>query len=89
MSHHWGYVAAVVSAILFGVSSTLNKVALENVNPTVVAGLIYFVAGVFLFVFHLTPLCNKLLIKLDSKETEKTITHKDYRTLAFVIILVP
>jgi drug/metabolite transporter (DMT)-like permease len=41
MSHHWGYVAAVVSAILFGVSSTINKIALENVNPTVIAGLIY------------------------------------------------
>ena len=45
MSHHWGYVAAVASAILFGLSSTLNKIVLENVNPTVMAGLIYFVAG--------------------------------------------
>jgi drug/metabolite transporter (DMT)-like permease len=53
MSHHWGYVAAVVSAILFGVSSTLNKIALENVNPTVIAGMIYLVAGVFLFAVHL------------------------------------
>ena len=86
MSHHWGYVAAVISAILFGVSSTLNKLTLEDVNPTVVAGLIYFVAGVLLFAFHLTPLCNKLLTKLDTSETETTITHKDYRTLAFVII---
>jgi drug/metabolite transporter (DMT)-like permease len=86
LSHHWGYVAAVISAILFGVSSTLNKLALEEVNPTVIAGLIYFVAGVLLFAFHLTPLCNKLLSKLDTSETETTITHKDYRTLVFVII---
>ena len=86
MSHHWGYVAAIISAILFGVSSTLNKLALENVNPTVVAGSIYFVAGVFLFAFHLTPLCNKLLAKLDTSETERKITNKDYRTLAFVIL---
>ena len=86
MSHHWGYVAAVISAILFGVSSTFNKLALENVNPTVVAGLIYFVAGVFLFAFHLTPFCNKLLAKLDSSETEKTMAHKDFKILAFVII---
>jgi drug/metabolite transporter (DMT)-like permease len=86
VSHHWGYVSAVISAILFGVSSTLNKLALEDVNPTVVAGLIYFVAGVFLFVFHLTPLCSKLLARLDTSETERTITNKDYRTLALVII---
>ena len=40
VSHHWGYVGAVISAILFGVSSTFNKIALENVNPTAVAGMI-------------------------------------------------
>jgi drug/metabolite transporter (DMT)-like permease len=86
MSHHWGYVAAVVSAILFGVSATLNKIALENVNPAVVAGMIYFVAGVFLFAIHATPLCPKILTKLDTPETEEKITKKDYKTLAFVIL---
>jgi drug/metabolite transporter (DMT)-like permease len=86
LSHHWGYVAAVVSAILFGLSSTFNKIALEDVNPTVIAGSIYFVAGIFLFVFHLTSLCGKLLVKLDTSETERKITNKDYRRLAFVII---
>jgi drug/metabolite transporter (DMT)-like permease len=86
MSHHWGYVAAVVSAILFGVSSTLNKITLENVNPTVIAGMIYLVAGVFLLAVHISPLCNKILTKLDSSETETKITKKDFKTLAFVII---
>ena len=86
MSHHWGYVAAVVSAILFGVSSTLNKIALENVNPTVIAGMIYFVAGAFLFAIHLSPLCKKILTTLDTSETELKITKKDYKILAFVII---
>jgi len=86
MSHHWGYVAAVVSAILFGVSATLNKIALENVNPTVIAGMIYLVAGVFLFAIHATPLCPKILTKLDTSETEEKITKKDYKTLAFVIL---
>ena len=86
MSHHWGYVAAVVSAILFGVSSTLNKIALENVNPTVIAGMIYFVAGVFLFAVHLSPLCKKILTKLDTSETETKITKKDYKILALVIL---
>ena len=86
MSHHWGYVAAVVSAILFGVSSTLNKIALENVNPTVIAGMIYFVAGVFLFAVHLSPLCTKILTTLDTSETETKITKRDFRVLAFVVL---
>jgi drug/metabolite transporter (DMT)-like permease len=86
MSHHWGYVAAVISAILFGVSSTLNKVALENVNPTVIAGLIYFVAGVFLFVVHRSPLCPTILAKLDTVGTESRMTKKDFKVLAFVIV---
>lgn len=86
MSHHWGYVSAVVSAILFGVSSTLNKIALVNTNPTVIAGIIYFVAGIFLFAIYLTPLHKKILNKLDTQETETKITKKDFRILAFVII---
>ncbi len=86
MSHHWGYVAAVVSAILFGVSSTLNKIALENVNPTIIAGMIYFVAGVFLFAVHLSPLCKKILTTLDTSETETKITKRDFRVLAFVVL---
>jgi len=86
MSHHWGYVAAVVSAILFGVSSTLNKIALENVNPTVIAGVIYFVAGIFLFALHLSPLRKKIQNKLDTPKTETKITKKDLRVIAFVII---
>jgi drug/metabolite transporter (DMT)-like permease len=86
LSHHWGYVAAVVSTILFGVSSTLNKIDLENVNPTVIAGMIYLIAGVFLFVIHGTPLCPKILTKLNTSETEEKINKKDYRILAFVII---
>lgn len=86
MSHHWGYVAAVVSAILFGVSSTLNKIALENVNPTVIAGMIYLVAGIFLFAVHLSPLCKKILAKLDSSETETKITKRDFKILALVIL---
>jgi drug/metabolite transporter (DMT)-like permease len=86
MSHHWGYVAAIISAILFGLSSTLNKIALENVNPTVVAGMIYFVAGLFLFTVRLSPLCPKIIAKIDSSETEPKIMKKDFKILATVII---
>jgi drug/metabolite transporter (DMT)-like permease len=86
MSHNWGYAAAIISAILFGISSTLNKIVLENVNPTVIAGMIYLVGGIFLFAVHLSPLCQKILTKFDTAETEAKITKKDYKVLATVII---
>lgn len=87
MTHHWGYVGAIASAILFGVSSTLNKIALENVHPLVVAGMIYFVGGLFLFGIHLSPLHKKLLSLFETPtEIETTISVRDYRTLAFVVL---
>jgi drug/metabolite transporter (DMT)-like permease len=87
MTHHWGYVGAIISAVLFGVSSTLNKIALEEVHPLVVAGMIYFVGGLFLFGVHLSPLQKKLLSLFETPtEVEKTMSTRDYRTLAFVIL---
>ena len=87
LTHHWGYIGAITSAVLFGISSTLNKLALENVNPLVVAGMIYFVGGVLLFGIHLSPLHKKLLALFEtSTETETKISKKDYRTLALVIL---
>lgn len=87
MTHHWGYVGAIASAILFGVSSTLNKIALENVNPLIIAGMIYFVGGVILFAVHLSPLHRKILSLFETPtETETEILRKDYRVLAFVIL---
>jgi len=70
---------------LFGLSSTLNKIALEKTNPTVIAGSIYFVAGVFLFAIHLSPLCKKIQAKLTS-ETDSKTTSKDLRVLVPVIL---
>lgn len=37
--------AAILSALLYGIGATLNKIVLANVHPTVVAGLIYLFAG--------------------------------------------
>jgi drug/metabolite transporter (DMT)-like permease len=79
-------VSAVASALLFGASSTLNKIALEDVHPTVIAGMIYFVGGVFLFGIHFSPLSKKILVLFESPEIEPKITSKDFMTLAFVII---
>ena len=82
-----GYVGAIVSAILFGASSTLNKITLEAVNPLIVAGMIYFVGGIFLFIVHLSPLHRKVLSLFETPtETETSISKKDYRILALVIL---
>ncbi|UCD96873.1 MAG: DMT family transporter [Candidatus Bathyarchaeota archaeon] len=87
MTHHWGYVGAIASAVLFGVSSTLNKLALEDVNPLVVAGSVYFIGGLLLFGIHLSPLHKRLLTLFETPtETETVISKKDYRTLAFVVL---
>jgi len=86
MTHHWGYVSAVASALLFGASSTLNKIALEDVHPTVIAGMIYFIGGVFLFGIHFSPLSKKILALFESPEIEPKITTKDLWILAFVVI---
>jgi len=87
LTHHWGYVGALSSAILFGISSTLNKIALENVNPMIIAGMIYLIGGVLLLAIHFTPLHKKILALFETPtETETTISARDYRTLAFVIL---
>ena len=86
MTHHWGYVSAVASALLFGTSSTLNKIALDSVHPTLVAGMIYFVGGVFLFGIHFSPLSKKILALFESPEIESKIKTKDFGILAFVIL---
>ena len=78
---------ALVSAVLFGLSSTLNKITLNNVNPIIVAGMIYFVGGILLFLLHASPLHKKLLAIFETKtETEHEISKKDYKTLGLVIL---
>jgi drug/metabolite transporter (DMT)-like permease len=80
-------VGALCSAILFGLSSTLNKISLINVNPIVVAGMTYFVGGIFLFILHASPLHKKLLALFETKTvTEHEISKKDYKTLGLVIL---
>ena len=78
--------SAVASALLFGTSSTLNKIALENVHPTLIAGMIYFIGGIFVFGVHFSPLSKKILALFESPETEPKITTRDFRILAFVIL---
>lgn len=79
--------AATASAVLFGISSTLNKIALENVEPLVVAGMVYLIGGLLLFGIHLSPFHKKLLALFDTPtKTETEISKKDYKILTFVIL---
>jgi len=87
VTHHWGYVGAVSAAILFGLGSTFNKIALEEVHPLIVAGLIYFIAGVILFLVRISPLHKRILALLETPtKTEPSMVRKDYRVLGLVTI---
>jgi len=87
MTHHWGYVGAITSAIFFGMAATLNKIILEEVHPLVVAGLIYFVAGIVLFFVRLSPLHNLVLLAMETPtKTETEIVRIDLGILAIVIL---
>ena len=53
-SHLWpGVPLALASAVLFGVSAPLSKLLLGTVAPQLLAGLLYFGAGIGLTVVHL------------------------------------
>jgi len=87
MTHHWGYVGTIASALLFGLGTTLNKLALTEVNPTVVAGLIYIFAGLFLAAIRFSPLRRKVmkLIKTPTK-SEKKFCRRDIAVLSLVVL---
>ena len=55
VSHHYGYVAILCSAFLFGVSNTVNKMLLEYVSPLMIASMTYIVAGAFLGAMSFLP----------------------------------
>ena len=87
MSHHWGYVGAITSALLFGIGATLNKIVLADVHPTVVAGLTYLFAGAALAVIHFSPIRSRVmrLLKTPTK-TDQTFCRKDTLILMLVVL---
>jgi len=87
MTHHWGYVGAVASALLFGIGATLNKIVLTDVHPTVVAGLTYLFAGIALAAIRFSPVRRRVmqLLKTPTK-TDSTFCRKDAFTLALVVL---
>ncbi|WP_456452092.1 DMT family transporter [Thermococcus sp.] len=87
MTHHYGYVSALSAALLFGISSTLNKIALRNVHPLVVAGSIYLTAGIVLMLLRFTPLKDKILERLEFKaETQEFFSRQDLLLLALIVL---
>ncbi len=87
MTHHYGYVGAVLAALLFGISSTLNKIALRNVHPMIIAGGIYLTAGIVLMLIRFTPLKDKILERLEFKvKTQEFFSRRDLLLLAFIVL---
>ena len=87
MTHHWGYMAAITSALLFGAGTTLNKIVLAETHPTIVAGLIYLFAGLSLSLIRLSPLQKRIISVFETKtKTEAGIAKKDLVVLALVVL---
>ena len=87
MTRHWGYVGAITSAIFFGMAATLNKIILEDIHPLIVAGLIYFIAGIVLLCVRLSPLQNLVLSIMETPtKTETVIGRRDFEVLAIIIL---
>ncbi len=89
MAHHWGYMSALLAALLFGVGSVLSKILLNDLHPLLVAGLIYLVSGVFLVTirvqssFKLKPLYGFLGLK---HRAFPTLSLKDLKILLGMVL---
>jgi len=87
MTHHWGYVGAVASALFFGLAATFNKIVLGTVPPIVVAGITYLFAGISLSLVRLSPLRWRVmrLLKTPTK-TESTFCKRDIIVLGLIVV---
>lgn len=86
MSHHWGYVNALLAAALFGISSALNKVVLKDVHPLIVGGVIYFSAGILLSLLHLFPAYKSISEKFKISIKGKKLNRTDWFYLVLVAL---
>lgn len=77
-SHLWpGVPLALASASLFGVTPPLSKILLNDIDPFMLAGLLYLGAGLGLTVYH---------IFVRSGRQEATLQRQDWLWLTVVII---
>jgi drug/metabolite transporter (DMT)-like permease len=87
MSHHWGYVAVLLSAFLFGIGTTVNKILLQSMSPLLIAAVTYVVGGLFLGGWNLLHESAKLPSRLRLPERRKTrFVWKDLVLVSLVIL---
>ncbi|MFQ5951350.1 MAG: DMT family transporter [Candidatus Geothermarchaeales archaeon] len=87
MTREWGYAAGITSALLFGISTTFNKIVLGTLHPMAVTALIYLTGGLVLIVFRglFSPLETAVRSKTRNHVKER-FTGRDYVILALVIL---
>lgn len=82
MNRVWGYLSAIIVAMLFGVWFTLDKILLDYLHPLALAAMVYTLASIFLFIIRLSPFHLRILgiIHRESK-VEINISRRNYVTL--------
>jgi drug/metabolite transporter (DMT)-like permease len=87
MNRLWGYISAIMVAMLFGVWFTLDKMLLGYLHPLVLAASTYSLASAFLFIIRLSPLHTKILeILHHESRVEIQISRRNYITLILTAI---
>lgn len=82
MNRFWGYLSAIMVAMLFGVWFSLDKMLLSYLHPLALAALIYLLASVFLFLIRVSPLHPHILrIVHRESNVEIHISRRNYLTL--------
>ena len=87
MKRLWGYICAIMVAMLFGGWFTLDKTLLGYLHPLALATLTYSLASAFLFFIRLSPLHPKILKILHREsKVEIQISRRNYITLFLTAI---
>lgn len=87
MNRSWGYLSALMVALLFGVWFSLDKILLGYLHPFALAALTYLIASVFLFFVNFSPLKNRILNTINQKSrVENFISKKEYSILFLTAI---
>jgi len=87
MSRFWGYLSAIMVAILFGVWYSLDKILLGYLHPLVLAAMVYTLASMLLLLIRISPLNSPLLEVMHRQSNVEThITGKNYVTLFLTAI---
>jgi len=87
MSRFWGYLSAIMVAILFGVWYSLDKILLGYLHPLVLAAMVYTLASMLLLLIRISPLNSPLLEVMHRQSMVEThITGKNYVTLFLTAI---